>query len=219
MGDSVWLEVSIGERRVPQGVVIELYDVPELEETCRRFRKIVADGRLRGAAFRSVRRNALVGPEIDLDRSGAIRGPFRHETGAVSVGESRFFAALAPCPHLDDTHLVIGRVISGMEVLRLMEHTFGQDDDARVVIGDCGEKLTKETTKTSKKKKKSAPSDSKKRRRHDSAATAGEEENKKRRKKDSAKKKHASSTTNDKKKKKTRSSSPSRRREKDKAQS
>ena len=53
---------------------------------------------------------------------------------------SQFFVATVPTPHLDGKHVVLGKVIEGMDVVRKME-SFGTDSGepkAKVEIVDCG---------------------------------------------------------------------------------
>merc|ERR1712048_1316483 len=54
---------------------------------------------------------------------------------------SQFFITAKACPHLDGKHVVFGRVVDGMEVVRRMEAVGSESGttSAPVVIDDCGE--------------------------------------------------------------------------------
>lgn len=55
---------------------------------------------------------------------------------------SQFFITCAATPHLDGKHVVFGRVVSGMEVVREVENTAKGANDKPVedvIIADCGQ--------------------------------------------------------------------------------
>jgi len=55
---------------------------------------------------------------------------------------SQFFITCAPTPHLDGKHVVFGRVVSGMEVVREVETAAKGANDKPVedvIIADCGQ--------------------------------------------------------------------------------
>ena len=67
--------------------------------------------------------------------------------GVLSMGNSgknsnssQFFVTLAPVPQLDGKHVVFGRVIAGMDVVRAVEAVVGEGEKpaAPVVICACG---------------------------------------------------------------------------------
>lgn len=67
--------------------------------------------------------------------------------GVLSMGNSgknanssQFFVTLAACPQLDGKHVVFGRVLAGMDVVRAVEAVAGPDEKpaAPVVIFACG---------------------------------------------------------------------------------
>jgi len=52
-----------------------------------------------------------------------------------------FFITVAPTPWLDGKHVVFGRVIEGMEIVRQMERLGSQSGrvSKRVTIAECGQ--------------------------------------------------------------------------------
>jgi len=54
---------------------------------------------------------------------------------------SQFFLCTVPTPHLDGRHVVFGRVVEGMDVVKLIERHGSADGKAkcRITIQDCGE--------------------------------------------------------------------------------
>jgi cyclophilin family peptidyl-prolyl cis-trans isomerase len=67
------------------------------------------------------------------DLSMANRGP--------NTNGSSFFITFDKCSHLDEAHVVFGKVIQGMEILDLLEKTETKNDSPvdEIVIIDCGE--------------------------------------------------------------------------------
>jgi cyclophilin family peptidyl-prolyl cis-trans isomerase len=54
---------------------------------------------------------------------------------------SQFFITTVPTPHLDGKHVVFGRVVDGLPIVRAMEAVGSRDGrtSQRVVISDCGQ--------------------------------------------------------------------------------
>uniref|UniRef100_A0A7S2SLM7 peptidylprolyl isomerase n=1 Tax=Rhizochromulina marina TaxID=1034831 RepID=A0A7S2SLM7_9STRA len=75
--------------------------------------------------------------------------------GVLSMGNSgknsntsQFFFTLAAAPQLDGKHVVFGRVVSGLDVLKYIEETVGTTDGsptAEVLVTDCGDWVPGET--------------------------------------------------------------------------
>ena len=65
--------------------------------------------------------------------------------GANTNG-SQFFITLVKTPHLDGKHVVFGRVVSGMEVVRILENELTDQSDkpySKVVVANSGELIRK----------------------------------------------------------------------------
>jgi cyclophilin family peptidyl-prolyl cis-trans isomerase len=54
---------------------------------------------------------------------------------------SQFFICTAATPHLDGKHVVFGKIVEGMEVIKMMESHGSESGatDKPVMIADCGQ--------------------------------------------------------------------------------
>ncbi|BES90588.1 Cyclophilin type peptidyl-prolyl cis-trans isomerase/CLD [Nesidiocoris tenuis] len=166
----VYLDVQIGDEDVGR-VVIELFHkiVPQTAENFRQLctgeKGIGVNGKrlhYKGSFFhRAVPEFMIQGGDIiNFDGSGgeSIYGPtfddenfeLKHETpGTVSMvnygrpntNNSQFFISTSPCPHLDDTNVVFGKVIFGLGAVREVSTSPCTEGKPTVqcMIKDCGE--------------------------------------------------------------------------------
>merc|ERR1711953_1305664 len=91
---------------------------------------------------------------------------------------SQFFITTVKCPHLDNKHTVFGKVVSGQEIVKLIENQpvgdKGHKPVSEIVIEKCGE-LVLQKRKKAKKEKKTKKA--KKKSKHDSDADSDKQNN------------------------------------------
>lgn len=165
----VFLDVAIGG--VPAGrVLCELYNdvVPKTAENfrslCTGIRGVGRKGKelsLRGCRFHRIIPNFMIqGGDIthgdgtggdsiygttfadeNLNLNHTVPGILSMANSGKNTNNSQFFITCKPCPHLDGKHVVFGRVVDGMDVVRKMEACGSEEGSTMmaVVIDDCGE--------------------------------------------------------------------------------
>ena len=169
MNPIVFLDVRIGSRDVGR-IKIELFAdrVPRTAENFRQlctgeFRRDGIPVGYKGASFHRVVRGFMVqgGDFVRGDGTGtcSIYGDYfadeafvvggGHQAGGmVAMANSgpntngcQFYITCAPCEFLDDKHVVFGRVIEGLGIVRLVEETpvSGSTPKVPITIADCGE--------------------------------------------------------------------------------
>jgi peptidylprolyl isomerase len=168
MATRVFFDVNIGDR--PAGrIIFELF--PDVPRTAENFRALCTGERGVGAAGKPLHfRNCVfhrIIPQFMIQGGDFTRGNgtggesiygerfadenFRHrhtEPGMLSMANagpntngSQFFITTVPTPHLDGKHVVFGRVVDGLPVVRAMEAVGSRDGrtSQRVVIANCGQ--------------------------------------------------------------------------------
>ncbi|KAJ0097338.1 hypothetical protein Patl1_28755 [Pistacia atlantica] len=166
-----YLDISIGGE-VEGRIVVELYKdvVPKTAENFRalctgekgigphtgaplhykgvRFHRIIRGFMIQGGDISAG--NGTGGESIYGLKFEDENFEFKHERkGILSMANkgpdtngSQFFITTNRTPHLDGKHVIFGKVIKGMSVVRAMEHVDTQDGDyptRDVIIMDCGE--------------------------------------------------------------------------------
>ncbi|KAK9811623.1 hypothetical protein WJX72_007182 [[Myrmecia] bisecta] len=165
----VFFEIEIGNEPVGR-VVIELY-VEVVPKTCENFRCLCTGDKgvgksgkklwYKGSSFHRIipqfmcqggdftAGNGTGGESIYGDTFPDENFQLKHDgAGVLSMANagpntngSQFFLCTAPCSWLDNKHVVFGRVVEGMAVVKKMEATGSSSGrtNQRVVIADCGE--------------------------------------------------------------------------------
>jgi peptidylprolyl isomerase len=164
----VFFNVSIGGR--PEGrIVFELFsDTPRTTDNFRSlctgeagvgrsgkplhyrgsvFHRIIPQFMIQGGDF--TRGDGTGGESIYGDKFRDENFIHRHtEPGLLSMANagpntngSQFFITTVPCPWLDGKHVVFGKVVEGMNIVRSMEAQGSPNGKpkARVVIDECGQ--------------------------------------------------------------------------------
>jgi len=168
----VFFDISIGGRKLGR-VVFELFKdmVPKTVENfralCTGEKGKTVDGQhklhYKGATFHRIipgfmiqggdftRGDGRGGESIYGEKFEDEAFPVNHDVpfllsmanAGPNTNGSQFFITVAPTPHLNNKHVVFGKVLKGTEVVRECEHTPTSQSDnkphEKVVIDDCGE--------------------------------------------------------------------------------
>jgi len=165
----VFFDVSIGGERIGR-ILFELYNdiVPKTAENFRslcvgdkgvgksgkplhykgcKFHRIIKDFMIQGGDFTNG--NGTGGESIYGEKFEDENFQMKHETpGLLSMANagpgtngSQFFITTAPTAHLDGKHVVFGKVLKGMGVVRELENVpkSGENPSKECLIDDCGQ--------------------------------------------------------------------------------
>jgi len=165
----VFLDIAIGGSPIGR-ICIELY-VDAVPRTSENFRSLCTGGRgvgkrgkplhYKGSTFHRIIPNFMLqGGDIthgngtggesifgttfadeNLNLKHTTPGMLSMANSGKNTNASQFFITTKACPHLDGKHVVFGRVVEGMEVVKMMESTGSEKGTTTkpVVIDDCGE--------------------------------------------------------------------------------
>lgn len=170
MATKVFFDITIGGAAAGR-IVMELFS-DKLPKTCENFRalctgekgigksgkplcykgcsfhRVIKEFMLQGGDF--TRGNGTGGESIYGAKFADEGFPFRHTTpGMLSMANagpntngSQFFITTVPCPWLDGKHVVFGKVVEGMDVVKKIEANptgYGDKPIKPVIIANCGQ--------------------------------------------------------------------------------
>ena len=135
-------------------IVIQLFN-EEVPKTCNNFSTLIEDGKYNNILFHRIIKGFMIqggditnnngtgGYSIYGDKFEDENFSIKHNTaGLLSMANSgpntngsQFFITCGPTPHLDNKHVVFGRVIEGLDVVKLIENQLTDNNDKP--IQDC----------------------------------------------------------------------------------
>eukprot|EP00992_Anisonema_acinus_P003251 TRINITY_DN12669_c0_g1_i1.p2 TRINITY_DN12669_c0_g1~~TRINITY_DN12669_c0_g1_i1.p2 ORF type:complete len:155 (-),score=38.18 TRINITY_DN12669_c0_g1_i1:121-585(-) len=84
---------------------------------------------------------SIYGPTFEdesLELTHAYPGVVAMANSGRDTNGSQFFITTVQAPFLDGKHVVFGRVVEGLALLRHMEHYEGSPPSKDIIISDCG---------------------------------------------------------------------------------
>jgi peptidyl-prolyl cis-trans isomerase B (cyclophilin B) len=136
-------------------IELEFFD-DDAPETVANFRKLAADHFYEGVIFHRVIPDFMIqggcpqgtgtgGPgytfEDEFNKHKVVRGALAMANAGPNTNGSQFFLCTADTPWLDGHHVVFGKVVEGMDVVKKIEALGSQSGQtsAKIVVADCGE--------------------------------------------------------------------------------
>lgn len=155
-------------------IIIQLFN-EETPKTCQNFYKLVKDQKYKNVLFHRVIKGFMIqgGDITNNDGTGgySIYGDnfedenfkIKHTTaGLLSMANSgpntngsQFFITVTPTHHLDNKHVVFGRVIEGLDIVNRIENQLTDNNDKPIqdcYISNCGILTKKEVDNLMKEK-------------------------------------------------------------------